>query len=254
MLLLFISLSCCSKKHDKVTPFYAIPLQIGNELQVAFFIDQNVYAIHSIIDTVFRTDGEKVYQGLFKYYDGYSEFDYLYYKDGYLIGTLLDTLYDSESPSGIAIPDNPFFECKLAKIDPMDGDRWDHLSGLKADDYGATYMLAKRMDHFDTFFCRMNDVFRYDLYDMLQDPYIMSVYYANQMGYIGTSAFDSYYNDTLTMAITYTRINGKEYGKKLDNTLSRPSYRTPEQNERYKKILHRALLYSLTGNIQSPKK
>ena len=210
LFLLFFLFYCSKEKKKEAENFYSLPLTIGNEYQLISLKDNNIIINSTITDTVFRTDRQKLFQQVCHYFDGSSDTLYLYHKDGYLIGTHLDTLFRS-SDSTVFIPQNPFHECKLAKINPCEGDIWKHTFG------GEEYFYASKIDSFQSYYNVMKDVFQYDLFHQSDGLTFMSVLYANRLGHVGTKAYNSFLPDMRsdTFAASYIKINGKEYGKKI---------------------------------------
>ncbi len=239
-LIIVILIVSCSKDHDheETIKCYSPALHIGYQYQLVSNLDESIWVICSIVDTVFRTDGQKVFEIKKEYYSGEINHDYIFHEDSFLVYTELDTIRNSAGTSD-SLPGNPFYEQRVAKSNPENGESWENIKG--DDEWGKTYMIAVKKDMIDTHLGCLHDVFSYELHFYYGNVHLMTVYYANNMGQVGATLYYNYPElDSSVLSLSYLKINGKEYGKKPDNARVRKMLLNTEKDKFYVDLLRKA--------------
>jgi len=133
----------------------------------------------------------------------YKYTSYYFIKDGYYYSTEL------EKTNNISY--NPYFEQKLAKVYPKEGESWVQYSELAANDTVKYYLTTHFLKEFNTPARNFKDVCQLTSSmiirnEKLEDSYI---YYTKYFGYIGRSNIN---NPPSLLVVNYMKINGKEIG------------------------------------------
>jgi len=177
------------------------PLSIGDQTQIINLADSSTF-LFSIVGTTSRDDGENVYIGTYEYsmvLDTliFYNTDTLYFliSDGYFKTT---TLHDVDSNS-------IYFEQRIGKPFPKDGDTWTVVDSL----YYSDYMVAEKYEYFMTFFGNAEETFAFKSYEYDGYP-LQTYYYGKNIGWIGTSNSSS----EVVQLCSYKKINNKVYGKR----------------------------------------
>ncbi len=156
MIIIIVFLSCGENSTETPEKKSYTPLGVGDKTQIIYLDDSSTTSLE-IVDIVQRTDGQKVYRGLFKMGTQIPSVSYYLVSDGFFKSTELDTVPDDTLLQQV----NPFREQRLAKSYPETGERWLHTIG----DTDEDYFIANHINSFSTLWGEVNDVFRYDLYD-----------------------------------------------------------------------------------------
>lgn len=119
-----------------------------------------------------------------------SVISYYAIKGNYFISTKLEITNNSE---------NPYFEQRLAEINPKDGDRWVDILGVP--DSETIYFTAKYVGNYKTPASDFKDVYGFTLSNFF------TVYYANNFGVIGSG------NSNSGISLIYAKVNSREIGK-----------------------------------------
>ena len=195
-------------------------LNVGDIRQ--FYMPYNsVLTEHSVWEVTgktHRSDGVEVFISewyTLNYFPESRRLEYDYIKDGYLYETQLDSTTD--------VPGNPFYEQRLAKIRPNDGDKWLQTAGYFDPKYPIDSIVAQHLDSYNTPAGEFKDVFSIEFTGGSK------TYYAKYYGYLAM-AFSTAPSDLFI--VNYLKIKGREMGKyfKMDSLLSKNS------NNSYKKI------------------
>jgi hypothetical protein len=180
------------------------PLHVGDQTQV-YNVTSQATILMTVSGTTYRSDGKKVY--IWEWYNGQDEvpyfIDYVFMEDGYLVSTQLDPI-PANHPLYLT---NPFFDQKLAKSSPRDGDLWQHHAG----DTDQSFWLASKSTFDQTLLDTEKAVFRFSLYLSNTDttPY-MHTYYAAGLGYLGSKT-----QTEKTYLCSYKKIGQAEFGNLL---------------------------------------
>ena len=167
---LFLS---CDSSTETESPTPYMSLNIGDVRQ--YFVEADSLNFKfTIIGETKRTDGQKVFIGVAGEgnMDDTTSRSFYFIRDGYFYGTELDTTSESEVRDA-----NPFFEQRLAKLFPNDGDRLIHTDGH----IDSSYFVATYEGDKPTPAKEFKNVFGYTL------DSLFTVYYAEGYGHIGSS-------------------------------------------------------------------
>jgi hypothetical protein len=146
---------------------------------------------------------DTTYQGMLSYYAIIGN---------YFVSTELEKTNNAE---------NPYYEQRLAEINPKDGDRWIDILGVS--DSETTYFTAKYVGSYKTSASEFKDVYGFTLSDYF------TVYYANNFGHIGSG------NSNFGISINYAKVNGREIGKFIP--LNKPSLSAiRKSNKHFRKV------------------
>lgn len=153
----------------------------------------NTYQKWEIKSKIKREDGMDVFVGEWTSSLDTSKFTSYYAISGeYFIATELTKSGNTE---------NPFQEQRLAKVNPKDGDRWQHTLGVP--DSEKVFFDAEYIGGRNTPAKYFEDVFSFSLSN------IAVIYYAKDFGNIGsTSPLDT----SFAINLNYARINDIEIG------------------------------------------
>ncbi len=186
-------------------------LNVGDirQFYMPYSNNSTVYTVWRITGKTFRTDSTEVFinEWYTSIYSSYSRrIEYSFIRDGFY--------YYTELEKTSKIPGNPYFEQKLAKIKPHDGDKWLQTAGVLGQGVPPDSLTAKHLDEFET----PAGVF-YDIYSFT-GPGGEKTYYAKYFGYLGIS-FTTDKRDLFI--VNYMKINGREIGKyvKMDSLLKK---------------------------------
>ena len=152
----------------------------------------------NVVGSLNRQDGAEVFA--IEWTSGIQKSDTYYYmiKDGFYMATELDS--DSHAP-------NPFWEQRLAKIHPVNGETWKHTLGSP----DSIFITASYHTEMQTFCGKFSDVYGFTLIETRagQTDTILTPFYAENIGYIGTCLN----SDPQTFASTsYIKVANQEYG------------------------------------------
>jgi len=187
--------SSCESSTETESPTPYISLHVGDVRQYFFEVDSS-YTKWSIIGETYRTDGQKVFIGVYGEgtMDDTTSNSFYFIRDGYFYGTELDTTSEEDIKKT-----NPFWEQRLAKLFPEDGDKWLHTDG----DVDSIYFVAKYEGEKSTPAKDFKNVYAFTL------DTLMKTYYAEGYGHIGSSPI----NGNNELLLNYLKINGEEYGE-----------------------------------------
>lgn len=225
----FLIISGCKTstepKDDSINDEY-MSLNIGDIRQFYMPYNPNIteHSVWEVTGKTHRSDGLEVFisEWYQTYYSPQSRrIEYDYIKDGYFYETQLDSTTE--------VPGNPFYEQRLAKIKPNDGDRWLQTAGYFDPKYPIDSIIAAHLDTYSTPAGEFKDVFSFEFTGGSK------TYYAKYYGYLAM-AFSTDPSDLYTA--NYVKIKGKEMGKyfKMDSLLSKST------NISYNKIKLRGYL------------
>lgn len=197
ILLISISFSCSNSVGPEFLKQPYVSLTVGDERQFIFTTDSSTI-YYKITNELFRSDGLKIFS--YEWYYGTDTVPFIQYysiKDSFFISTEKDTVRDSI----YYLPQNPFFEQKLAKLYPNDGERWQSIPG----DSLSVYFTAKNIGTQKTPAGIFNNCFSFTLDNFL------SVNYAEGVGHIASIVL----SDSIGIISSYLKVNNKVYGEKL---------------------------------------
>lgn len=185
----------CESTTETESPTPYMSLNVGDVSQY-FREKDSLYIKGSIIGEATRTDGQKVYIGESEYnnFPDENRKSYYFIRDGYFYSTELDTTSEEDIKKT-----NPFWEQRLAKLFPEDGDKWLHTDR----DVDRIYFVAKYEGEKSTPAKDFKNVYAFTL------DTLMKIYYAEGYGHIGSSPI----NGNNELLLNYLKINGEEYGE-----------------------------------------
>lgn len=184
-----------------VTADEYMSLNIGDirQFYMPYSINDTIYTVWKITGKTFRSDSTEVFISEWYTYNYNPRNKYLEYnfiRDGFYYFTELEK---SSKVSG-----NPYFEQKLAKIKPHDGDIWLQTAGFINPGSPKDSITAKHLDKFVTPVGAFKEVY----------SFVSSIgsktYYAKYYGFLGISFSD---NKSDLFIVNYMKIKGKEIGK-----------------------------------------
>lgn len=211
LLPLFIS---CESTTETESPIPYVSLSVGDVRQYFTEVDSS-YTKWSIIGKTHRTDGQKVFVSEYITDSTKRQF-YNFIRDGYMYSTHLDI-----NSEGWNLQGNPYVEQRLAKLYPMEGDKWVQIDG----DMDTVYFAAKYEGERFTPAKNFKNVFGFTLGTFL------TVYYAQGYGHIGITSFDG----SNPSFVNYIKVNGNEYGEYVPNT-SLPKLNSPKNTSAKRKF------------------
>lgn len=197
LILMTLFIACSDSVEPEIQNLPYVALTIGDERQFFFTTDSSTI-LYTTKEKLVRSDGYPVYT--YEWYYGKDTIPMVRYyaiKDGFFISTELDTVRDST----YYLPENPFFEQRLAKLYPKDGDFWQNIVG----DSSARYFVAKNIGTQKTPAGVFNNSFGFTLDNFL------SVNYSKGIGHISSI----FLPDSTGILSCYLKVNGKVYGKKI---------------------------------------
>lgn len=207
-------ISCSETVAPGLAPQPYMSLTIGDERQIVSITDSSTVQ-WVITDTLRRSDGQLVFQTKWYYGTGtVPNIQYYLIQDGFFKSTSLDTLRDTTS----FVIGSYFGEQKLAKIYLLDNDTWANQFYSHGDTTLSTF-LAKYHGQF------IADTETFNLCFRFETNFGASIYYAQNIGYVGILLSDS----TGSLA-SYIKINGREYGIKVPPKNSPEWWRPVSQN------------------------
>ena len=189
--------ACSDSVEPEIQNLPYVSLTIGDERQYFFSTDSSTI-LYTIKQKLARSDGYPVYT--YEWYYGKDTVPSVRYyaiKDGFFISTELDTVRDST----YYLPENPFFEQRLAKLYPKDGDFWQNIVG----DSAAKYFVAKDIGTQKTPAGVFKNSFSFTLDNFL------SVNYSKGIGHISSFILV----DSTKLLSCYIKVNGQVFGKKI---------------------------------------
>ncbi|HQF43847.1 MAG TPA: hypothetical protein PK073_13140 [Ignavibacteriaceae bacterium] len=190
-------ISCSESVEPTKSALSYVPITVGDERQIVFTEDSSTI-FYEVTGTVNRSDGMEVYKYSWYYgTDTIRNIEYYGIKDGFFISTKLDTVRDSS----YYLPSNPYFEQKLAKLYPNNGDTWQSIPG----DSSSLYFIAQDIGTQHTFAGTFNNCYGYRLDN------IISANYSKGIGHIA-STFPSY---SFAYLSSYIKVNNRVYGSKM---------------------------------------
>jgi hypothetical protein len=172
-------------------------MNVGDVRQIVFLSD-SMTELRKIVRTVKRKDGLDVFAEELTV--GTARPDTLYYliRDGFFMATELD--------SG-SNPVNPFREQRLARINPTNGENWKHTLGYTDTTYFYTKYIGEQQALCGTF----PNVYGFILtntYNGILDT-IMTIFYAPNVGYIGTDIDKDFRHEVST---SYVKVGDQVFG------------------------------------------
>ena len=188
-------------------------LHVGDvrQLYTPYSSMDTIYMLWKVTGKTFRSDDLEVYKSEWYTYNlnpQNSYYQYNFIRDGYYYGTQLD--------STSTYPGNPYFEQKLAEINPKEGDTLLQIVGLYDPDSTQKYIYAKYLGSFKTPAGIFNNVFCFVNYESSANHYreVSETFYTKQFGYLGiTTVKDSLKN---LLVVNYMDINGNKIGNYVD--------------------------------------
>jgi hypothetical protein len=197
-IIIVLQLSCAEPTDPPVEPEsnYA-PLNKGDIRQIVFAFDSSTFLMR-VLDSRKRQDGRDVF-GM-EQTEGTQPPDTFYYliKDGYYMATDLQLHQDSI---------NPFYEQRLAKVHPVNGEIWQHFEG----ETYPHYLKAIFFNEIATLCATFKNVFGVMLTDSLgRVDTILTVFYAENVGWIGSDIDNDFQPDA---SLTYAKVADREIGK-----------------------------------------
>lgn len=197
LILMTLFIACSDSVEPEIQNPAYVSLTIGDERQFFFTTDSSTI-LYTTKEKLVRSDGYPVYT--YEWYHGKDTIPMVRYyaiKDGFFISTELDTVRDST----YYLPENPFFEQRLAKLYPKDGDYWQSIVG----DSSARYFVAKNIGIQKTPAGVFMNSFSFTLDNLI------SVNYSKGIGHISSIIL----SDSTGFLSCYIKVNGKIYGKKI---------------------------------------
>ncbi len=202
------------------------PLRQGNVRQVMYVHDSSTVRMQEIAP-VRRSDGVEVTPMLWFYGTQAPDTLYYYIKDGFFTGTALSASGESA---------NPFFEQRIGKAQPVDGDSWKSIPA----DPGSNEFVARFFSERATAIGSFKNVFGFVAVfrGTAKTDTLMTPLYALDIGYIGTDLPAAY---GWELRLTYIKTATVEMGHPA------PA-RDPGTGSRLSKTAARRIIeYSLFG-------
>ncbi|MGE5365198.1 MAG: hypothetical protein ACM3SM_13795 [Bacteroidota bacterium] len=198
-LLLFYGCSKSTEPEEQKSGPYA-SLAVGDVRQFINLADSSTI-LYEIIDKTHRQDGQEIFLGRWSYgTDTSKRISYYCLKDGYLMSTELTPVQDTAK-----VKVNPFYEQRIAKIFPKDGDEWDNIVGdIYPEKFKASFIGKKitACGEFGNVYCFALDE-------------IIRVYYAENFGIIASEPAGASDVNFLGVSLCYLRVGGIEKGRRL---------------------------------------
>ena len=186
--------------NDSVSSTSYMPLNVGDVRQLIWKNDSTTI-LYTVTGKTSREDGTSVYSMKIKMGTTIGHTNYYFLKDGYYVGTELDSTYRTDLDLKI----NPFNEQRLAKLDPNDGEIFIHTLG----DSDTSYWKISKENSITTFCGVFEDVYSFLLFDNLRSSPILRTYYAKGIGYIATAISNSTMPD---FSVSYVKIGNTVMG------------------------------------------
>lgn len=178
-----------------------ISLHVGDIRQLHYIYSpvSSIYTLWKITGITLRSDSLPVFisewhSNKLISEDAWTEYNFI--RDGFYYSTLID----SSSP----YKDNPFWEEKLAEVNPHSNDTWLHTPNVP--DSLKEYIVVKYIGDLKTPIATFKNVYAMDYSGLL-------IYYTQFWGYIGTA--DENVPNSLFI-VNYMKINGKEIGQYVE--------------------------------------
>lgn len=196
-------------------------LNIGDirQYSMPYSANPEIHTVWKITGKTYRSDSTEVYVGEWYTYNlnPQNKYEsYYFIRDGFL--------YSTELKETSKYPGNPFFEQKLAKIKPKDGDMWLQIVGYVNPDSTQDYLTARHIDELDTPAGKFQDVFIYISSKGSVDTEQSRIYYAKYWGHLGI-AFTNKKSDLFI--VNYMKVKGREIGKYVSMNQSVTSNHKP---------------------------
>jgi hypothetical protein len=202
LVLIITILSFCGCRNNSTEPLPIttsnyMPLNVGDVRQLVYPAD-SATVLMKVIGKLSRKDGAEVFA--MEWTTGIQKPDTQYYmiKDGFYTATELDS--DSHAP-------NPFWEQRLAKLHPVNGETWKHTLGSS----DSTFFTASYYQEVQTFCRKFTNVYGFILMETRagNTDTIMTPFYAESIGFIGTGL-----NGDLQLfaSASYIKVANQEYG------------------------------------------
>jgi hypothetical protein len=218
---------------DPPGPASYTPLSVGDMTQLVFTLDSSTTSLE-IVGTEERQDGQVVYKGLYKTGTFTPIENYYYVSDGFFIQTELDTVRSIYLDSQV----NPFREQRLARSFPETGDTWMHTPS----DSNAGYFIATKAESFSTLWGKVDNVYKFDLYDPKEATPFLTLFYGPDLGWIGsTPAFGE--PGEVLFACSYKFVSGNYYGQLWPEKDLSPFFKQKHN------VSESILFYSLIGYL-----
>ncbi len=200
---LFSSCNYPSQNESEKTPFFS--LQIGNVTQLIDPSDSSTFLI-SIIGKEIRPDGQEGYVQISKYGTMRTYTDLVFFRDGFLVYSQLDTVKDS---SGNFNQFNPFFEHRMSFEIPSDNQKW--LQTPNDSNYSDIFIHCYSIGNYLTFAGLFKNAFEYQLWDSDDSSCIMKTIYCKDIGLAGAESCQ----DSVLATLSYAKIGSTIYGHQL---------------------------------------
>jgi len=201
--LISVLLCACSKSSvssEAAASSYML-LNVGDVRQLVYQNDSSTVR-WNIVGTTKRKDGTDVFIG--QYIPGTEPPDTAYYflRDGYFLSTLLDT-----SANWGYNPTNPYWEQKLARLYPTNGEQWHIIVG----ENDSTSFVAAHFQEKKVLCGNFLDVygFTYTYYSNGMLDTMLTPFYAPNIGFIGTDINRDLQPD---VSASYLKVGGREMG------------------------------------------
>jgi hypothetical protein len=205
-------------------------LHVGDIRQIITVMDSSTL-LWTVIRKTVRRDGVSVF--CMEWKTGTSSKMTYYYliKDGYFLGTELDTT----SRTDIDLSVNPFNEQRLAKLYPSPGEFFIHTPG----DLNSPHWISTKEDSIKTFCGVFDDVYSFSLCGNLESTQLLKTYYARGVGYIGTSGFPS---SELDFMVSYVKVSSISIGSLWPEKDFGGGIELAEKKDRYDFLINGFLL------------
>lgn len=240
-IILLLSFSCDNfmsgtPSHQFYSSAY-MSLDVGDVRQIISVQDSSTL-LWTIFGKTYRKDGEMVY--CMEWKSETVSRDTLYYiiKDGYFLGTELDTT----SRTDIDIRVNPFNEQRLAKLYPSNGEVFVHTPG----ELDSMYWYSRKEDPIKTFCGVFDDVYSFSLFGNLESMQMLKTYYARGFGYIGTAGF---YSTDIVFSVSYIKLKHITIGNLWPEKDFGDGFNTELKKDIYEFLINGFLLH--TKNMKS---
>jgi hypothetical protein len=183
IIILLQFICCISPIQPDLKYKYNIPIKIGDTSQVIETRDSSTLLI-AVVSKTHRHDGKEVFVIIYKYGKSLYDTSYIFYENGYLISTLLDTVKNSNYLYADTLKKNKnyFYEKIIYSVNSIPGDSFQQCMGDNDHFYWTVDTLSSKKSICNNF----NNILEFTLH--LDSNNIWGkTYYANNIGYIGTT-------------------------------------------------------------------
>jgi len=197
LIITIFAISGCKKNSVEPLPSTNknyIPINIGDVRQIVSLADSSTILM-KVVGTRKRSDSTKVFEMEWTYGIQKPNTHYYLLKDGYFMSTNLTS--DSDSV-------NPFKEQRLGKVTPVNSEMWKSIIGSS----DSTFFIASYYKELNTLCGTFSNVYGFTLTQTVGGiiDTILTPYYAENIGYIGTDA------QQMALRASYLKVANHEYG------------------------------------------